>query len=158
MAIDIGAPAIDRASSFSVKTIVSKVNAANATGTTTSVEIWANTNLENCEVAMAEEVAGNTFTTRSNVAIGAVTAGSKQTFSGLSLAVVTGDFIAMNYTAGGVESEAAGAGSEWKTGDFIPCTNESGFTASTHTISLYGTGEEVAVGQQLFCLINMMGY
>jgi hypothetical protein len=74
--IDIGMPAIDRASVFSVFTIVNQGNPANATGTITSVEIWSLNNLSGCEVATFFVVSANNLSTRDTEVIGAVAQGA----------------------------------------------------------------------------------
>jgi len=89
-------------------------------------------------------VSGTTFSTRSNTTIGTVSPGSKQTFSGLSLSVATGDYIGFYVTLGSIERSSSGGSGYWyKHGDYIPTTNTS-FTDSgtTRIVSLYGTGTE----------------
>ena len=140
--IDIGSAAINRDSATGVDfTIVDKNNPANDTGIITSVEIWANTSLVNCEVATFYVVSGNYLSTRDSHFIGNVTAGSKQIFNGLNIDVQAGDYIGIYLSSGGyIERSTTGAGYWPLTGDNIPCTNISfGFWAS-RTISLYGTG------------------
>lgn len=136
--IDIGMPAINRGSSFSVFTIINSGNPANAAGTITSVEIWALVTLQNCEVATFYG-SGTTYSTRDNEAIGTVTSGSKQTFE-VNLDVEIGDFIGIYYTAGNIERDTSGFDGCWsKSGDLIPCTNETGWNIiSGDAISLYG--------------------
>jgi len=143
--IDIGMAAIDRNDVTSQGVAhICKDNPANADGTVTSVEIWANYQLSGCEIAMFYLVSGTTFSTRSNTTIGTVSPGSKQTFSGLSLSVATGDYIGFYVTLGSIERSSSGGSGYWyKHGDYIPTTNTS-FTDSgtTRIVSLYGTGTE----------------
>ena len=138
--IDIGMPAINRGSSFGVFTIINSGNPANTAGTITNVEIWALGNLSNCEVATFYG-SGTTYSTRDYETIGTVTSGSKQTF-GVDLDVEIGDFIGIYYTAGNVERDTSGFEGCWsKSGDLIPCANETGWNIiSGDAISLYGTG------------------
>ncbi len=143
--IDIGDPATDRPSALGVYTLIAKGNPANAGGKITSVQIWANEDLVNCEVAIFTEVSPNTFTTRSNQAIGAVTAGSKQTFP-VDLDVEEGDYIGIYYSGGKIDYVSTdGAGMWYIAGaDHIPCTEQVfGFSAGVY-LSLHGTGEAAA--------------
>jgi len=141
--IDIGAAAIDRSSTGpSGYTNIYPDNPANDTGAITSVEIWANSQLSNCEVATFYLVSGNNYSTRDYETIGTVTAGSKQTFSGLNMAVQTGDYIGMYFSAGAIERDSSGgAGRYYINGDYIPCTNTTFGYAAGYIASLYGTGE-----------------
>ena len=144
--IDIGSPAIGRASSIGTYTIIAKENPANASGKITQVEIWADETLGNCEVATFEEVSPNYFTTRDSHFIGGVTAGAKRTFSGLDIDVEIGDYIGLYFSSGRIEKTDSGAGVWKSTGDAIPCTNRQFSLAANDTISLYGIGETPPVG------------
>lgn len=144
--IDIGMPAIDRGSTASTYTWVNIGNPTNESGTITSIEMWANTNLTNCEVAIFYVVSGNNLSTRDTEVIGSVTGNSKQTFM-VSLDVQIGDYIGAYYTVGSLERDSSGFDGCWmKTGDNIPCTNAAFTLRAGEAISLYGTGETVAVG------------
>lgn len=139
MAIDVGSDCIDRPTDLaSGYTNIDKNNPANASGTITNVCIWAAVNLANCEVAIFQEVAADTFTTRSNVAIGAVTAGSAQNFA-VSLAIVTGDYIGIYFSAGLIEKTTAGENRWYKSGDHIPCTSVLFSVSGAAQLSVYGT-------------------
>ena len=146
--IDIGASAIDRATSAPADyTFISKENPANASGTITQVEIWANTNLSNCEVATFYSTGTNKFSTRDYETIDSVTSGSKKTFD-VDLAVEAGDYIGMFYSSGRMERDNSGEG-YWlsiETKDKIPCTDTTFTFTADRTISLYGTGNTSSVG------------
>lgn len=91
--IDIGAAAIDRGyGAYTAETEIAKENPANDDGKITSVELWAisGDDLTDCEVATFIDEGSNVFSTRDIETLGTVTAGSKQTFSGLDMAVITG--------------------------------------------------------------------
>jgi hypothetical protein len=155
--IDIGVAATDRATAFDPYTVVNKGNPANATGTITSVEIWANTNLSNCEIATFFNVSGANFSTRDTHTIGSVTAGSKQTFSGLSIDVQTGDLLGIYYTAGKTECDSSGGSGVWYAGvDYIPCTDVTFASLGGYVLSVYGTGttEAAAEDNAIFFGIN----
>lgn len=140
--IDIGSAAIDRAYANSIAdTWIVKENPANANGTITSIEIYCNQALQNCEVATFYSTGIDEFSTRDTHFIGTVTAGSKQTFSGLDIDVETGDYLGYYASGGKDENDNSGTGVWFKYDtDAIPCT-ETGFTfIDDATISFYGTG------------------
>lgn len=143
MAIDIGAGAINRSTSTSESyTYIDKINPANESGVITAVEIWAYTNLVGCIVGTFYVVSGYTLKCRDSVAIGSVTSGSKQTFSGLSLTVEVGDYIGFYATSGRVERDSSGYDGNWRlSGEYIDPGDEAtyGFL-SGDAISLYGSG------------------
>ena len=139
-AIDIGVEAISRSDGIT-ETIINKGNPANATGTITSVEIYAYyLSMDNVEVATFYEVSENHFTTRDSEVIGAVTTGAKRTFV-VSLDVVAGDYIGLYVPSGYLAWDASGGDGIWVVGgDNIPCTNTAfGFNAG-NIVSVYGTG------------------
>jgi len=137
---DIGNAAIDRNNSSGAGTHVDKNNPADGTGRITSIEIWANTDLTNCEVATFFVVSGDNLSTRDSETIGTVTAGSKQTFV-VNLDVVVGDYIGIKTASGGIEVSTDASGYWWYfSGDAIPCTDETFTLEANRVISLYGKG------------------
>ena len=152
--IDIGMPAINRGTSMDDWTIVNMGNPANDSGKITSVEIWANQDLIACEVATFFVVAGNFLSTRDTELIGAVTAGSKQTFV-VDLDVVVGDYLGIFPGTENIEYDASGFAGVWRIGsDQIPCTNVEFSVGSGDAVSVYGTGttavEEEAINVLFF--------
>lgn len=147
-AIDIGAEAKDRNMVASPgRTRINEDNPANDTGNITSVEIWANTNLSGCKVGTFYKTNGNTLKCRATATIGNVTAGSKQTFSGLSISVQTGDYIGSFWSGGAYElSDDEGVGYWWSDADdYCDVGDEHIYSYSTpRALSLYGTGETAA--------------
>lgn len=141
--IDIGSPAINRAAYYSSRTVVNRNNPANLSGTITSIEIWAATNMSNCEIATFYVVNEDNLSTRDTHPIGSVTAGSKQTFSGLSLSVQAGDYIGIYYSAGRLEKDFSGVGCWYYSADYIPCSDALFYYETTKIVSLYGTGVAV---------------
>jgi len=140
--IYIGWPAIERGTSLGAYTTINN-NSANESGIINSVEIWANVDLTNCEVATFFNVSGTIFSTRDYEYIGAVEKDAKRTFV-VNLNVQAGDYIGMYYTAGNIERDNAGCDGMWiKSGDNIPCTDISFSYYATSAISLYGTGTTV---------------
>ena len=145
--IDAGSPAVDRAVSGGASTRVVKNNPANASGDIMSVEMWSHSNLSDVEVATFYVVSGNNLSTRDSHAIGSVTSGSKQTFSGLDVTVEANDYIGMYWSGGEIDADTTGyVGYWWASGDKIPCSNQAFTFYSGRTISLYGTGETPIVG------------
>jgi hypothetical protein len=146
-AIAVGNTVSDRLSyRASGTTIIDKNVAADGTGTINTVNIWAvdTYDLVECEVALFYIVLGANYSTRSNVSIGAVTSGSAQPFTGLTLAVTSGDYIGIYFSDGRIERTNSGS-FYTKSGDVIPCTDQT-FTTGTGTISLNGTGTTTVTG------------
>ena len=147
-AIDIGNVAINRDGYTPyTSTLVDIINPANASGKITSIEIWAYESMSAIEIATFYVVSGNNLSTRDSVTLGAVTAGSKQTFttdSGgnpISLNVQTGDYLGTKFTDGQIERTNGSGGYLYKSGDQIPCTNETfAASGSGSELSLYGIG------------------
>ena len=102
MAIDIGrgadnAPDWEQTGGY---TIISTTNPANATGTLDVMEIWCYAH-DGAGIKIGTfSGSGTSYTSRDFESIGAVTQGSKQTFTGKNCDVVTGDFIGEYGTAG----------------------------------------------------------
>jgi hypothetical protein len=143
--IDVGSGATDRANRQDpLITYVAQENPANGTGNIDTFQIWPNTNMTGCEAALFYVVSGNFLTTRSNTDIGNVSAGSAQTFTGLTLAVSTGDYLGTYFATGTLESlSTAGTGVWPEGGDKIPCTNLDFGSPLDFTLSIYGTGATV---------------
>ena len=141
--IDIGSPAITGATSGMTNiTRINGNNPANLAGTITSVEVFAKTaDITGAKVATFYSTGVNQFSTRAIAAIGTITQGSTQTFTGLSLACEIGDYIGIYGTAGQICLQTAGGVGGWYfSGDKIPCTAQA-FSASADTIlSVYATG------------------
>jgi len=138
--IDVGMPAIDRASTLGLYTLVNKGNPANITGTVTKVKIWNAISMTGCKVASFYEGAANVLSTRNYVTIGDVPSGySEHT---VSLDFNAGDYIGICYTTGNIEQDTAGFDGVWYTSsnDNIPCTNVTFTVLANRAISLYGEG------------------
>jgi len=145
MAIDIGQPAIDRGSQLvGGWTGICGANPANASGTITSVEIWAKVDISGCKVGTFYVITGDTLKCRDVVTIGDVPKGSKQTFPDLSLSVQADDYIGIYFTGGQLERDTSGADGLWYvTGDYCIVDAEATFIwDSDGALSLYGTGTE----------------
>jgi hypothetical protein len=128
------------------KTFISKRNPANATGKITQVEIWGILYGNTIEIATFYNVSGDNFTTRDTETKGTAWSDTPTQFIfDVELDVQEGDYIGV-YCSGTSSIRATNFGYEvcwWqKTGDYIPCTNET-FTSNVNTnwgLSIYGTG------------------
>lgn len=156
-AIDIGGAAIDRDGAFGdTDTYVCKDNPADGTGAIQSIEIWAYTNMTEVIVVTFTQGDANVFTARDHVHIGAVTSGSKQTFTEdedtnpISLNVVAGDYIGIRIATGAYERDVAGAGFWYLAGDQTECVDATFTFLATRIISLYGTGATTAEDNTIF--------
>ncbi len=144
-AIDIGSAAVNRGYAQNPYTVVDTNNPANANGKITSIELYVNTALTGCQVAIFYVVSGTNLSTRSTVAIGNVGVGYNIFTDGISLDVQEGDFIGIYFSTGRLDRDDTGLGYYAKSGDNIPCTNAAFSFYGQNTISLYGTGETVEV-------------
>jgi hypothetical protein len=144
--IDIGDAAIDRNSTAtSAYTWIDLGNPANDTGTITSVEVWANTNITGLIVGTFYLVSGTTYKCRDSEVIGSVTAGSKKTFS-VSIDVQAGDYIGCYFSTGTLEYSTSGTGVALASGEYIDPGDEVGYAVySGYALSLYGTGVTAAL-------------
>lgn len=143
--IDVGASVIDRSSgSGDGYTNIEISNPANDSGTLTQFEIWCESNTSSSKIGTFSGTAPN-FDDRDYEIVGAITAGSKQTYSGLNCDVEFGDYI-------GVYHFPASGKTEWGNGLYKAVYYTSGDqfgsgsqlytqTAMNSNISLYGTGE-----------------
>lgn len=139
--IDIGQPAIDRAADIGgQRTYVNMTLKSAGSGIVTTVEIWTNSAMTDAEVATFYEGVANQLTTRDTEYIGAVSAGSKQTFT-VSLDVEVDDCIGIYWSDAGVgiEQSTSGFDGVWfKDGDQIPCSTTTFSVMAGDAISLRG--------------------
>ena len=142
--INIGNEAIDRAGGMGIdgRTVVNKGGPANASGIITSIELWAGAALNNVKFATFFVESGNNLSTRdTHTHIGIIPIGSKQTISGLNLAVEVGDFIGIQATHGSLERDSSGLVGLWYVNSyFIPCTDEIFTLVANWGVSLKGIG------------------
>ncbi len=118
--IDLGSEATNRSTVYPLGfTLVDLANPANASGVLTSIEVWAATTIAGFRVGTFYLVSGTTYKCRDSVTLGAVTAGSKQTFS-TRLTVVAGDFIGCHWDSGTLEADdTGGSGVIFSAGEHI---------------------------------------
>jgi hypothetical protein len=164
MAIDVGAGAISRGASAGVGyTYCDRNNPANATGVVNTVELWFEATGIGTTVGIMYNTSGYSYNTRSSIYVGSVTAGSKQTFSGLILDVRVGDVVAIyTDTNAGVSYDAGGS-----IGILYRQYNGIGGgivfdLSSSLRLSIYGTSNDPAVdigsGAVAFGLSGGAGY
>ena len=147
MAIDIGSAATDRPATWGYTSTTFVVdNPANASGIINTVEVWFNTDATGFRAGTFFLVSGTTYQCRDSETIGNVTSGSKKTFTGLSIDVVTGDYLGKYNTAGNIERDDTGfLGLRYATGEHIDPGDQASYSISSgDTMSLYGTGTEAA--------------
>jgi len=157
-AIDVGSAATDRGSSANLRsvsyvcTMVDGNNAANADGSIDTVEIWlvndaSDTTGGGLWFGTFSDGGSNVLTCRDSEGVGACSAGSKQTFTGLDIDVVTGDFIGASHRGTdncAIERDTTGGTRVWGYifGDVIDPSDSQTFNAyADNAISLYGTGD-----------------
>ena len=150
MPITIGLLPIGRTGSFpEAYTIINKLDPSNGDGIITSVEIWALSNLTGCKIGIFYTTNGDILKCRSAATIGNVTSGSSQTFPiDPGISVETGDYIGIFYITGTIERDSEGFGDIWYfNADKCNVNDEETYTLLvSDAISLYGTGETLAVG------------
>lgn len=157
--IDVGSEAIDRlVTSGSLYagnyiTQISYNNPANATGTLDTVEAWFGTATagNSCKIGTFSDGGSGTFTCNDAESIGEVIAGSKQTYSGLSIDINLGEYIgadARTAYALSLERDLSGYnGNYYEPGQYCDPSDSATFTLlSGDTLSLYGTGTESGGG------------
>ena len=151
MAIDIGLAAENRSyAAINGYTRVALGNPANVTGILTTFELWMNANAPNTKVGTFTVNVGDAtkYTNRDYESLGTVTAGSKQTFTGLNCDVVANDYLGNYFTANGYidRSDSGGSGCYAKQGDTFGAGEQTYTILDTgRDMSAYGTGISAAV-------------
>jgi len=153
--IDIGAGALDRASYWTAAyTELDTTNPANGNGTITYIELWFVTNATGVKVGTFYG-SGTSWTSRGYASLGDVAAGSKKTFSGLSIAVQTGDIIGVYYATGQIElGLTGGSGVLWKAGDQFGAGAQTYTATADYIMSAYGLDVPPAVGRSFGFIIG----
>lgn len=141
MPIDIGYGAVDGTSTHPADYTVADVwNTANATGVLDTIEIWANTNMTGCKVGTFEYEGNLQLNCHDYETLGNVTAGSKQTFTGLSINVIFGYYIGYYAATGAIERSDPGGGIYSLAGDQTATGTQTYTWYTGLDVSLYGTG------------------
>ena len=147
--IDVGAAAVGRSYGATLTNITYQLitNPANADGVLDTVEIYTG-GVTGLKVGTGYGT-GTSRQIRDSVTIGDITYSGKSTLSGLSIDVVTGDLISFYCNPGGLHfSNSGGNGIYYKTGDQFSAGVQTYTSAASIIISLYATGETVAVGSK----------
>ena len=143
--IDIGNAATNRGAARGAGyTHIDSGNPANDTGILDTFEVWFHNKGSGVKIGTFSG-SGSTYTNRDYESIGAVTAGSKQSFTGLSCDVTSGDFIGIYFGPGYVDVEFSGGTSYYKDGDQFGAGAQS-YSSFARIFSIYGSGETVAEG------------
>lgn len=123
-------------------TVIEAANPANDTGIIDTVQIWAGVAMTSGCTAGTLSAAGNVLTVRDSQSLGNIAEGSTQTITGLSIDVVTGDFIGEYHSVGSLRYSATGGSGFWYyNGEKIDPTDSATFTfAADFKLALYGTG------------------
>jgi len=130
-------------------TLVDKANPANADGTIDTVLVYPNVTVTNVELATFYVVSGNNLTSRDNETyIGEIASGGERTLTGLSIDILTTDYIGLWHDSGKFYGVMSGAGGLWyAAGDKIPSDNQAFSSLATASVYLYGTGTESGGGE-----------
>jgi hypothetical protein len=145
--IDIGSAAADYNYPIGAGwTEIDFANPANASGTIDTYQTWFWTNAAGFRAGTAFLVSGTTFECRDSEAIGDVTAGAVRTFTGLTIAVVTGDVTIHYCTSGAIENNSSGGTAVGgASGEHIDPADQLDIGGGYHSgwkLALYGTGTE----------------
>jgi len=153
--IDVGSAAISRASQTYLwyytgyETKVEGANPANATGVIDTVEAWFKfaTATNSVKYGTFEHLGSNVLKCHDAEEYGQVASGSKQTCTGLSIDISTGEYIGADARVGVYTSLAAGASGgtgKWGVaGQYCDPNDQTTFAwGAGHIMSLYGTGTE----------------
>ena len=151
--IDVGIAANDRASQLiGGYTYIGVDNPANDTGILDTIEIWAYSNMSGCKAGTFSG-SSTSYDDRDYETIGSVTAGSRQTFTGLAIDVTSGDFLGFYCSSGYIEaSTSGGSGVYDKSGDQFGSGVQTYALINGYGISLYGTGETLEATRLLSLL------
>lgn len=117
---------------------------ADGDGIIDTVEVWAYlSSMQNTRVGTLYHTGGVYWKCRDSEDIGLVYRGSKQTFSNLSIDVITGDHLATYYTAGNIEMSSSGyGGTYYRDEDLLDPGDEGPYSSfGGRAISLHGIGE-----------------
>jgi hypothetical protein len=152
--IDVGPGATNRASSVNTAanyTFIDKNNPANDTGTLDTFEIYAYENMSSVKMGTFYRDVSY-YPNRDYESIGAVSAGSKQTFTGKNCDVVSGDYLGIGATGGKIEKDTSGYSSyviddadDFGTGNFQVYASADG-----DALSIYATGATAAAGNPYY--------
>lgn len=140
--IDCGPGTSDLSTSESNFTEIVNDNPANAAGTLDSVEIWMATSATSgVKVGTFAYDGNNYFSLNDYESIGAVSAGSKQTFSGLEIDVSINDYLGEYPGNGDIEYAGSGGSGQFYLEDDQFSSGSKWYHSDTDTeVAIYATG------------------
>ena len=148
--IDVGPGATNRGGDVILDnaTLIDLNNPANATGTIDTYEIWTIDNFSAVTGGFQTDKGSNVYQVTDSELLGSVTGGAKQTFTGLTISVILGDYIsayAVN-EAGylSVEADSGTSAVVTKSGEYIDPGDSAtyGAVSNRSALSLYAAGTE----------------
>lgn len=154
--IDIGPGATDRASNTVIanRTYIDINNPANDTGVLDTFEVWSNIGMNGFKIGTFSG-SSTSYTSRDVETLGTIDYGSKQTFTGKSCDVTSGDFIGCYMYTGQIERTTSGfAGVYNAEGDLFGTGTKTYAPLSGDALSLYATGATAAVGNPYYYYLN----
>jgi len=156
--IDVGSAATDRGTYLGATyTAIDKANPANATGTLDTVEVWAYATITGSKIGTFSG-SGTDYDDRDYASVGSIASGSKQTITGLSIDVTSGDFIgiympATCYIEAGTEAGAVAV--YRKAGDYFGTGVNTYALLNGYAISIYATGDTPASVTHFLCSLGV---
>ena len=142
--IDIGDAAVTGSEYPALYTFFTEMNPANADGTIDTYTIYAMANITGLKVGTGYSAGGNDYTCRASASVGDALAGARE-FSGLSIAVSTGDFAGGYFATGRGAYNTSGNHASYNA-DSLNASETQTYTPGSLRISLYGTGTEGGAG------------
>lgn len=155
MAIDIGAGAAAYNWPVGTYTWLDQTNPANADGVIDQFEVYVQTNASGAKIGTFYG-SGTSWTVRDFEAVGSISTGSKQTFTGLSCNANANDIIGFYASSGNLYSNTTGgSGILYASGDNFSGGAASYTADANYKLALYGTGYQFPL-ERLIKTINSL--
>jgi len=146
--IDIGLVTPQANALANGSTWISGDNPANQSGTITSVSFLVSDLVSGLVIIILQKITGDTFTARSYHSLGDKATGLHEDVE-VSLAVVTGDYIAYYYTGGNMTGSYSGYSGAWtKSGDYKEADEVAFTPLAGWGLSIAGVGAGAGGGQR----------
>ena len=143
MAIDVGAAAIDRATTTPAdNTFIAQENPANETGTLDTVEVYG---VSSGTITVGTFFGSGTSWTSRDSATFSISAGFNQE-TGLSIDVVEGDLIGFWISGGIIDRDFSGDGYFFLSGDQFGAGQQTYTDTADRTLSVHATGAGASAG------------
>jgi hypothetical protein len=143
--IDMGSGAADYDNSTSDGyTYFDKNNPANATGTLDTFEFWFTVSCSSGKAGSSYLTSGTTYKTRASYDTGGIASGSKQTQTGKSIAVTSGDFMVFYFSGGAIDyNSTGGVDIRYASGEYADANDQTTTDSDgTQKLAVYATGTE----------------